>query len=159
MRWRAGVAELGFYDQAHPANSLRRFIGFSATALVDPGGRIPMSFLCKTDAQLPSWSPPRHERSWRNQPQGGLMLLSVNTFSSLDGVMQGPGAPDEDTSDGFERGGWLVPLVREEPDAVVDDWFRQAEAILLGRRTFQMMRAYWSQVTNPDDLVATALNT
>ncbi|NLP83652.1 dihydrofolate reductase family protein [Microbacterium sp. CFH 90308] len=87
------------------------------------------------------------------------MLLSVNTFVSLDSVMQGPGAPDEDISDGFDRGGWLVPLVTEESDEIVNSWFRKAEAILIGRRTFQMMRAYWSQVTNPDDLVATALNT
>ncbi|MFS0892896.1 dihydrofolate reductase family protein [Microbacterium sp. 179-I 3D3 NHS] len=87
------------------------------------------------------------------------MLLSVNTFISLDGVMQGPGAPDEDTTDGFDRGGWLVPLVTDASDEVVNGWFRRAEAILLGRRTFEMMRTYWSQVTDPDDLVATALNT
>jgi dihydrofolate reductase len=87
------------------------------------------------------------------------MLLSVNAFTSLDSVMQGPGAPDEDTSNGFDRGGWLVPHVTDESNVVVDGWFRQADAILVGRSTFQMMRAYWSQVSNPDDLVATALNT
>lgn len=87
------------------------------------------------------------------------MQLSVNTFVSLDGVMQGPGAPDEDESGGFDRGGWIVPVVSDESDAVVDGWYRKAGAILLGRTTFEMMRAYWSQVTDPDDLVATALNT
>ncbi|WP_309128316.1 dihydrofolate reductase family protein [Microbacterium sp.] len=87
------------------------------------------------------------------------MLLSVNTFVSLDSVMQGPGAPDEDESGGFDRGGWIVPLVTDESDAVVNGWFRKASAILVGRNTFQMMRAYWSRVTDPDDIVATALNT
>lgn len=87
------------------------------------------------------------------------MRLSVHTFVSLDGVMQGPGAPDEDTSGGFDRGGWLVPHVTEESNEVVNGWYRHADAILLGRNTFEMMRAYWSQVTDPNDLVATALNT
>lgn len=88
------------------------------------------------------------------------MLLSVHEFVTLDGVMQGPGAPDEDPSNGFEHGGWLVPHSPEAWGQVVDGWFRHADAILLGRTTFDMMRAYWSQITNePDNIVATALNT
>jgi dihydrofolate reductase len=88
------------------------------------------------------------------------MELSVNEFVSLDGVMQGPGGPDEDRSNGFEHGGWLVPHAAEGQLAPVDGWFREADAILLGRSTFEMMRAYWSQVTvEPDNIVSTALNT
>lgn len=87
------------------------------------------------------------------------MELSVHTFVSLDGVMQGPGGPQEDPSNGFTRGGWLVPHSGAGQLDPVDAWFQQAGAILLGRSTFQMMRAYWSQVTDPDSLVATALNT
>lgn len=88
------------------------------------------------------------------------MLLSVHEFVTLDGVMQGPGAPDEDPSNGFEHGGWLVPHSPEAWGQVVDGWFHHADAILLGRTTFDMMRAYWSQITNePDNIVATALNT
>jgi dihydrofolate reductase len=87
------------------------------------------------------------------------MELSVHTFISLDGVMQGPGGAQEDPSNGFERGGWLVPQSGDGQLAPVDGWFRNAEAILLGRSTFQMMRTYWSQVTDPDNLVATGLNT
>jgi dihydrofolate reductase len=87
------------------------------------------------------------------------MELSVNTFVSLDGVMQGPGGAQEDPSNGFERGGWLVPHSDAGQLDPVDGWFRQADAFLLGRTTFEMMRTYWSQVTDPDNLVATALNT
>ncbi|MEU4606217.1 dihydrofolate reductase family protein [Kribbella sp. NPDC023972] len=88
------------------------------------------------------------------------MELSVNTFISLDGVMQGPGGPDEDRSNGFEHGGWLVPHAGEGQLDPVDGWFREADAILLGRSTFEMMRTFWSQVTvEPGNIVSTALNT
>ncbi|MCL7458080.1 dihydrofolate reductase family protein [Micromonospora sp. MSM11] len=87
------------------------------------------------------------------------MQISVHAFVSLDGVMQGPGGAEEDTSNGFTRGGWLVPHSGDGQLDVVDGWFRQADAFLLGRRTFEMMRGYWPQVTDPDSLVATALNT
>ena len=88
------------------------------------------------------------------------MELSVNVFVSLDGVMQGPGGPDEDRSNGFEYGGWLVPHAADGQLDPVDGWFREADAILLGRSTFEMMRTFWSQVTvEPDNIVSTALNT
>jgi dihydrofolate reductase len=88
------------------------------------------------------------------------MELSVNIFVSLDGVMQGPGGPDEDRSNGFEYGGWLVPHAADGQLDPVDGWFREADAILLGRSTFEMMRAFWSQVmVEPDNIVSTALNT
>ncbi|MBP2708194.1 dihydrofolate reductase family protein [Microbispora sp. RL4-1S] len=87
------------------------------------------------------------------------MLLSVNTFVSLDGVMQGPGAPDEDRSGGFDRGGWLVPHASAHTNEVVESWFREAGAFLFGRTSFGMLGGYWSKVTDPDDLIATNLNT
>lgn len=87
------------------------------------------------------------------------MQISVHAFVSLDGVMQGPGGAEEDISNGFTRGGWLVPHSGDGQLDAVDGWFRQADAFLLGRRTFEMMRGYWPQVTDPDNLVATALNT
>jgi dihydrofolate reductase len=86
------------------------------------------------------------------------MRLTLNEFLTVDGVMQGPGAPDEDTSGGFERGGWLVPYADEGMGEIVTGWFERADTILLGRTTYQMMFPYWSQVTDPDNLIATKLN-
>lgn len=94
-----------------------------------------------------------------NQDKEFDVQLSVNIFLSLDGVMQGPGAVDEDASGGFDRGGWLVPHADAASSRVVADWFSHADAILLGRSTYQMMQTYWSRVTDPDNPVAVALNT
>ncbi|SDL18742.1 Dihydrofolate reductase [Nonomuraea maritima] len=87
------------------------------------------------------------------------MLLSVNVFVSLDGVMQGPGAPDEDRSGGFDRGGWLVPHASAHTNEVVESWFRAADAFLFGRTSFDLLGGYWPKVTEPGNLIATKLNT
>jgi dihydrofolate reductase len=86
------------------------------------------------------------------------MKLTVHTFLTLDGVMQGPGGRDEDPSNGFEHGGWLVPHVDDDFGRIVNGWFSQADEILLGRSTYDMMRAFWTEVDDPADPVATALN-
>ncbi|MFC3499597.1 dihydrofolate reductase family protein [Micromonospora krabiensis] len=86
------------------------------------------------------------------------MLLSVNVFVSLDGVMQGPGSPDEDRSGGFERGGWLVPHASAETNEVVEGWFREADAFLFGRTSYGLLGGYWPKVTTANDLIATKLN-
>ncbi len=87
------------------------------------------------------------------------MKLTVHTFVSLDGVMQGPGGADEDRSGGFDHGGWVVPFVDDDFGAVVSEWFTHTDEILLGRSTYDMMSAFWSTVTDPGDFVAAALNT
>ncbi len=86
------------------------------------------------------------------------MKLSVNTFLSIDGVMQSPGGVDEDHDGGFALGGWLVPHADEDMGRIVTGWFDRADAILLGRNTYAMMSAFWRTVTDPDNSVATALN-
>lgn len=87
-------------------------------------------------------------------------MLSVHMFSSLDGVVQGPGGPDEDARDGFDRGGWFIPFTSDPVfGEIVAGWFRAADALLLGRVTFETFRGYWPRVTDPDDPVATAINT
>jgi len=86
------------------------------------------------------------------------MKLTVHTFVSLDGVMQGPGGPDEDRSDGFDLGGWVVPFLDEDFGAIVDSWFKQIDEVLIGRSTYAMFHDFWSKVTDPDDLVADKLN-
>lgn len=86
------------------------------------------------------------------------MRLTLHTFLTLDGVMQGPGAPDEDLSGGFRYGGWLVPYADDGFRDIVDGWFGRTEAFLLGRSTYDMMYEYWSRVTDADNLVATQLN-
>jgi dihydrofolate reductase len=85
--------------------------------------------------------------------------LTIATFMTLDGVMQAPGGPDEDRDGGFEHGGWSFPYFSEDMGEVINDGFAKAEAILLGRRTYEIFAASWPNFPDKEDPVASRLNT
>jgi dihydrofolate reductase len=69
--------------------------------------------------------------------------IVVTEFISLDGVVQAPGGPDEDTDGGFAHGGWSHPFFSDEVGAGFGEAMNAAEALLFGRRTWQSMAAAW----------------
>ncbi len=89
------------------------------------------------------------------------MKLSTTTMVSVDGVMQGLGAPDEDRRGGFERGGWAAPLFDEAAAAALGRIYARADAFLFGRWTYEVFAGSWGAMTEipPDNPVAVALNT
>src|SRR5215217_1009233 len=86
------------------------------------------------------------------------MKLTVNMFISIDGVVQGPGGFEEDRANDFDRGGWLVPYVDQDFTEITESWFHKTDAFLLGRGTYEMMRSYWTQVTDENNVAGVKLN-
>jgi dihydrofolate reductase len=72
-----------------------------------------------------------------------MRKIMVAALITLDGVMQAPGGPEEDPSGGFKFGGWLAGLEDDGIGPPLDELFRQAFDLLLGRRTYDIFAAYW----------------
>ena len=77
-----------------------------------------------------------------------MRKLAVNTFLTLDGVMQAPGGPEEDTSGGFTHGGWSVNYWDDRMGQVMGEFMGKPFDLLLGRRTYEIFAAYWPHVTD-----------
>ena len=84
-----------------------------------------------------------------------MRSLTVNTFLTLDGVMQAPGGPGEDDSGGFAHGGWSVNYWDDRMGQVMGEAMGNPFALVLGRRTYDIFAAYWPY---QDDAIARAFN-
>ncbi|WP_395244834.1 dihydrofolate reductase family protein [Agromyces sp. MMS24-K17] len=83
--------------------------------------------------------------------------LHVDLFTTLDGVVQAPGGPEEDPEGEFEFGGWQAPLLDEEVGRLVGEGIDRLDALLLGRRTYDIFAGYWPNAT-VDEPIATKFN-
>ena len=81
--------------------------------------------------------------------------LTVTEFSTLDGVAQAPGGREEDQEAGFPHGGWQAPLIDEASTDAVFDAAKGMEALLLGRKTYDIFAGYWP--TAPAEIPFTEL--
>ena len=72
-----------------------------------------------------------------------MRKIIVLEFLTLDGVMQAPGGPEEDTSGGFKYGGWTVPYFDDFAGKVMGDQMKKHFSLLLGRKTFDIFASYW----------------
>ena len=91
------------------------------------------------------------------------MKLTTVTHVSVDGVMQGLGGPDEDRREGFERGGWALPLFEREAATFLEQIFERADAFLFGRRTYEIFAGSWGTgswgADQGDNPISVSLNT
>jgi len=71
-----------------------------------------------------------------------MRKIIVLSFITLDGVMQAPGGPDEDTSSGFKYGGWAAPYFDEAAGKIMEKQMKPAD-LLLGRKTYDIFASYW----------------
>jgi len=81
-----------------------------------------------------------------------MRKLVVQSFVTLDGVMQAPGSADEDRDGGFELGGWVVPHFDEELGAYMVELVQRAGALLLGRKTYDIFAASWPYMPEGDPI-------
>ena len=84
--------------------------------------------------------------------------LIVSEFLSLDGVMQAPGAPDEDRRGGFEHGGWQMSYFDEVFGKAITEGIAEAGGFVLGRKTYAIFAGYWPTAPAQEQAVAEPLN-
>jgi dihydrofolate reductase len=84
------------------------------------------------------------------------MQLIATMMVTLDGVYQGPGGPDEDRRNGFDRGGWTEAYADADMGPFLTSMFERAEALLLGRKTWEIWLPYWPN--HDDDPFGRAIN-
>jgi dihydrofolate reductase len=72
-----------------------------------------------------------------------MRKVIVLTFITLDGIMQAPGGPQEDTDGGFKYGGWVVPHSDERLGAIMHEQMTPPRDLLLGRKTYEIFASYW----------------
>lgn len=82
------------------------------------------------------------------------MKLVVTAFLSLDGVVQAPGGPDEDRSGGFRHGGWAAPYFDDAMLELINGSMGELDALLLGRRTYEIFAAHWPHLGDEDPIAA-----
>jgi len=87
-----------------------------------------------------------------------MRKIIVATFTSLDGVMQAPGGPEEDPTGGFAWGGWTAPYFDQALGASMGQFFGRPFDLLLGRKTYDIFAAHWPYVANPQDPIAGLFN-
>jgi dihydrofolate reductase len=80
--------------------------------------------------------------------------LQVGTFLTLDGVMQAPGGPDEDRDGGFEHGGWSFHYWDDAMGERITESTLRADALVLGRRTYEIFASHWPNVGDEDPVAA-----
>ena len=85
-----------------------------------------------------------------------MRRLTANTFLTLDGVMQAPGGPSEDTEGGFTHGGWSVNYWDDRMGELMGEVMGEPFALVLGRRTYDIFAAHWPHAG--DDPAAKPLN-
>jgi dihydrofolate reductase len=79
-----------------------------------------------------------------------MRALRAIEFMSLDGVIQAPGAPEEDTEGGFRHGGWQRPYVDDVLGEAAGQGMAQTDTYLFGRKTYEAMASYWPTVSDED---------
>jgi dihydrofolate reductase len=87
-----------------------------------------------------------------------MRKVVVNEWMTLDGVVQAPGAADEDTSGGFTHGGWHMPYFDDLSRNWVVEGYAGAGGFLLGRRTYELLASYWPHASEEEQVIAEPLN-